>query len=201
MLDVLYTAIAAELLAINAYVVPTTGAGELSKNDPPPRMIFVERADEFLPVEGPGGNPRPLHTVLETSDLILLGQTREIVQGMRDQFVIAFHRACKKANQGNVRAGRYTLSSGKWMRTTLLARNGFEYRLVFGIAVPIILRTAWDSVRAPTTADFAEGQTYPTVPGDELTIQADVGVRDEPPAEDNVGITIPTPPEEPPPDP
>ncbi len=192
MLSVLYAAIVTEMAAINAYVVPLVGREHLARNDAPPRLIMVERDDEFLPVEGPGGNPRPLHTVLESSDLIIHGQTRDIVQGMRDQFVIAFHRACKRANEGGTRAGRYTLSKGVWNRNAIIARNGFEYRMVFAVAVPIVLRT-WPTLvegfpTAPSSDDAADATTYPTVPGDELTIESTVGITDT----EAVEINVPT---------
>ncbi len=190
MLQALYDAIATELLAVNAYVVPLVGRHHIAHNDPPPRMIFHELDDEFLPVEGPGGNPRPIHTVLEASRLIIQAPTRDIVQGMRDQFVVAFHRAAKRANEGKTRAGRYTLSKGMWTTNDqAIATRGFEYRLVFAVAVPIVLR-AWDALQIPDADAAAAGVTYPTIPGEELTIAADVGKQD---AADNVAITIPTP--------
>lgn len=187
MLSVLYSAITTELAAINAYVVPLVGEEHVRRNDPPPRIIMWPLKDSFGPVEGPGGNPKPIATVLEQSQLVIQGETFDHVQGMRDQFVIALHKAVKGANVGSSgRAGRYVLSDGTWTRNTLIAKNGHEYRLTFAVAVPIVRRT-WPtpapggSPQAPTAPTYTGDQanTYPVVQAAELAGGITVGIEDD----------------------
>lgn len=197
MLSVLYAAIADELAAINAYVVPLVGEEHVRRNDPPPRMIMYPTEDTPSAPEGPGGNPRPLFTLLKASELVIHGQTTDHVEGMRDQFLIALHKACKKATPNGPRAGRYQVTKGKWTRNTLIAKNGYEYKITFAVAYPVVDRR-WETPAPgdpprpplPDTYTGDQANTYPTVPGDELTIAANVGVRDNPPAGDNVAINI-----------
>ncbi len=210
MFDTLYAAIAAELLAINAWVVPLVGEEHVKRLDPPPRMIFFPTSDTIGPPLGPGGNPRPIHDVLEESLCVIHARSRDVVAGMRDQFIVALRRVCKRASQGSVRAGNYTLGRGSWTRNTLIAKNGYEYQLPFAVVQPIVDRL-WElsdpdapagPENPPTEPDAsaaADATTYPVVPAEELTAIVDVGVHDDPPADDNVTITIPTPeePEEP----
>jgi hypothetical protein len=191
-LRVLYEAIAAELLLINAYTVPLIGEEHVRTNDPPPKMIFIPNDDTFGPVEGPGGNPRSFATIMAATELVLQGRTLDIVEGMRDQFVIALHHACKKASAGTSRAGRYSISKGKWTRNAALkAVNGREYRLTFAVAFPVVLRT-WEADVEPdaSTYDGDKANTYPVIPGDELKIETTVSPIDAP-AEDRVTITVP----------
>ena len=213
MLGSLYTAIAAELLEINAYVVPLVGEHHVRRNDPPPRMIMYPVDDTFDGPSGPGGNPRPIHDVLEASELVIHGTTLNVVTGMRDQFVNALRRVCKRASQGSARAGRYVLGKGKWTRNTLIAKNGFEYKLTFSVVHPIVDRrwslTDPDAPAGPenppqepneATYEGDQANTYPVVAGEEVELTTDVGHRDDPPAADNVTIVInpvPPPPEDP----
>jgi len=149
MRSVLYAAIATELLAINAYVVPLVGAEHLARNDAPPRMIFVEDADAITMIEGPGGNPRGLFSVVEGSECVIFGESRDHVEGMRDQFLTALHKAVKKGNAGTARGGRYAVTKGGYKRSALIGRNGFEYRLGFGVLVAVVDRK-WE---APAPGD------------------------------------------------
>lgn len=187
MLSVLYAAIATELAAINAYVVPLVGEEHVRRNDAPPRMIMFPLDDSFGDVEGPGGNPRPIKNVLKASQLVIHGQTTDHVEGMRDQFVIALHAVCKKATAGSGgRAGRYVLSKGMWTRNSLIVKNGHEYKLTFAVGAPIVKRT-WetplpgDPPQAPVAATYAGDQanTYPVVPADELAGGITVGLSDD----------------------
>ncbi len=181
MLSVFWDAITTELAALNAYAVPQQGEQFYARNDPGPTMIFVELDDAIGPPEGPGGNPKPLFTILERTELILRGATRDIVQGMRDQFLVALHKATKKAGAAMTRAGRYVVGKGVWAKGTIIGRNGFEYRLPFAIAYPVVART-WEALEVP--GPDADATTYPTVPGDELTIAGSVGIAEETAADD-----------------
>lgn len=174
MLSVFWSAIATELAALNAYVVPLEGAEHLARNDPGPKMVFVELDDQIGPPEGPGGNPRPLFTIVERTELVLVGPTRDIVQGMRDQFLIALHKAAKKSSPATARAGRYTYSPGKWTRGTIIGRNGFEYRLVFGLNYPVVDRV-WES-SATIPGPDADATTYATQAGGTVTAGGGVGI-------------------------
>lgn len=198
MRSVLYTAIISELAAINAYVVPLVGEKHVRLHDPPPRMIFIPRTDTPGPPEGPGGNPRPLFTVLEESELVIHGETTDHVEGMRDQFMIALHHACKKASPGTARAGRYQVAKGEYAKgAALFVKNGLEYRMRFAVAYPVVDRKWVDEIpkQAPTPSTYSGDQanTYPVVPSAELKALVDVGVRDNPPADDNVEIDITAP--------
>lgn len=189
MLSVIFNAIAAELARINAYAPLLQGEQFVRQNDPPPRMIVYPIGDSMGPVEGPGGNPKPLLTLLEGAELVIHGQTQDIVEGMRDQFLVALHHACKRTTTNARRAGRFVVAGGKWTRSTLIAKNGFEYKLSFSVAFPIVDRR-WDALQVPDASDMADALTYPTVPGSEVETTIDVGERDNPPADDNVTIVI-----------
>ena len=178
MISVLYTEIAARLLAMHAFVVPTFDERDVAKNYAPPRMIMFPTKDAFGPVEGPGGNPRPLLTVLEWSQLVIHAMTRDVVQGLRDQFLIALHEATKGSSPSTSRAGRYLLSDGTWTRATMHAAKGYEYKLAFASAVPIVKRTWASSTQAPTPATYVgpQANTYPVEPAGTLEADTTVGV-------------------------
>ena len=202
MRSVLYAAIATELLAINAYVVPLVGAEHLARNDAPPRMIFVEDADAITMIEGPGGNPRGLFSVVEGSECVIFGESRDHVEGMRDQFLTALHKAVKKGNAGTARGGRYAVTKGGYKRSALIGRNGFEYRLGFGVLVAVVDRK-WeapapgDPQQAPVASTYTGDQinTYPVVAAEELTASATVGIEGD--VDELVEIVTPTPPPDP----
>lgn len=196
MLSVLFAAFAAELAELNAYAVPLMGEAWLARTDPPPRIIFVPVDDAFGPVEGPGGNPRPIANVLKSVDLVIHGETFDHCEGMRDQCVIALHAVAKKATAGSAgRAGRIVLGKGKWSRGTKHAKNGEEYVLSFSYGAPIVKRS-WitplpgDPPQAPVAATYTGDQanTYPVVPAAELKAGVDVGMHDGHP--DNIEIDL-----------
>ena len=200
MLSVLYAAITSELAAINAYTVPLVGEVHVASAEPPPKMIFIPSDDTFGPAEGPGGNPRPIATIMAATELVLQGATTDHVEGMRDQFVIALRRACKHASMQTARAGRYAISKGKWTRgVALRVKNGVEYRLTFAVAFPVVERT-WetplpgDPPQAPLPGTYTGDQanTYPVIPGGDITIDANVSPKDAPDA-DRVHVTVTTP--------
>lgn len=202
MRSVLYTAVAAELVALNAYVTTLlVGEEHVRRNDPPPRYIVIPNDDEPGPVVGPGGNPRGLYGVFKSTELVIHAPDFDTSEGMIDQFTIALHKAAKKASTGTARAGTLKISKGKYTRgNALVGKNGVEYRQVFAVGYTIVDRK-WDAPapgdppRPPIPSTYAGDEllTYPVVPGDELTIVADVGRRDAPPADDNVTITVPEP--------
>lgn len=203
MLSVLYAAIAAELLAINAFVVPLVGEEHVASNVAPPKMIFIPSDDTFGPAEGPGGNPRPIYTIMAATELVLQARNTDLVEGMRDQFVIALRRAMKHASMATSRAGRCGLTKGKWTRGTIKMRNGLEYRLTFAVAFPIVDR-AWPTPAPPvddpggtpvpqppdaTTYTGDQANTYPVIPAEELSAGITVGPTAAEPS-DLVTITI-----------
>lgn len=178
MLSVLYAAIATELAAIHAYVVPLIGEEYVRDNEAPPQIIMWPTTDTFGPAEGPGGNPKPLATVVKTTQVVIRGRTRDDVEGMRDQLVIALHAAVKGANHGQARAGRYALGGGQWMRNTLRAVNGFEYRMTFDYAAPIVKRR-WAAVTPPQAPDAStytgdQANTYGKATVETFAVTADV---------------------------
>lgn len=202
MRSVLYTAVAAELVALNAYVTELLiGDEHVRRNDAPPRYIVVPNDDEYGPVVGPGGNPRGLFGVFKSSELIVHATSFDVCEGMTDQFMIALRKAVKGASTATARAGELRVSKGKFTRGNAMhARNGVEYKVTFAVGYAIVDRK-WDAPApgdpprppVPSTYTGAELLTYPIVSGAELTITADVGRRDNPPADDNVTITVPTP--------
>jgi hypothetical protein len=180
------------MLAINAYVVPLIGPEHVRRNDPPPRVIMYPTADAFSPPIGPGGNPKPILTVEETTEVVIHGETEDHVRGMRDQVLIALHRMIKKSNANKSgRAASYRVNAGRFVRSAMIARNGFEYRLTFGVLVPVVLRK-WAAVAPPLPPTYvgAQANTYQTIPHAELILDADVGVRDNPPATDNPEVKV-----------
>lgn len=209
MLSVLYAAIATEMAAINAYVVPLFpdangvigGDAKLERSDAPPRMIFQPSDFAVDVVWGPGGNPRPIATILDSSECIIHGQSTDHVQGMLDQFIIAVRAVGKKANGGQApRAGWCQISKGKWTRNTNLATKGWELRFTFTAARAVIERK-WAAIDPshppqpplPPTYVGPQAQTYPTIPAAEMTATTgDVGVLNGH-AEDNVPINVPPP--------
>jgi hypothetical protein len=136
-----------------------------------------------------------------SSELVIHAPSVDHAEGMRDQFMIALHKAAKKASTGTARAGTLKVAKGKFTRgNALIAKNGVEWRLVFAVGYTIVDRK-WDAPApgdpprppVPSTYAGAELLTYPIVEGAELSIVANVGRRDNPPADNNVTITVPEP--------
>lgn len=216
MIDSFYAALATELLAINAYVVPLIGEEHVRRNDAPPRLIIFPTTDKFSAPSGPGGNPLPIHDVLETSMVVIHGQTRSVVQGMRDQLVIALRATCKKANASasrpTSRSGSYVLGDGQWTRGSLIVKNGYEYKMTFGVLASIVKRV-WELAdpEAPAGPDnrgaTPDASTYTgdqnnsnaIVAGADVTLTTTVGLGDTA-TDDDVSIVIPEPEPDPPPE-
>lgn len=193
MLTVVYDAINAELAEINAYTRLLVGQEHIASHDPPPKMVVFPNDDEFSGAMMPGDNPRAIASVFEGSMLVIHGETIEHVTGMRDQFYIALRAACKKSEAQTPRAANYRVSNGKWTRAQFIATKGWEYTLRFGV-LAAIAKVKWPDIvppQPPVASSYAGLLTYPIVPRAELTVTADVGVRDNPPADDNPNVTVP----------
>lgn len=180
MLSALYDAINTELTLINGYAQLVWDEEQIALHSPPPSFIVTPSDDQFDSVKHSAGNPRALATVWEGALLTIRGETRDIVQGMRDQFVCALHQALKKSAANTAYAGQYRLSAGQWTRKQFLTANGFEYTIKFATIVAILKRV-WPATVPPTppTPDTYVGVlTYPVVPGDQITAVVNVGYSD-----------------------
>lgn len=194
MLSVLYAAIAAELLAINAYAVPLVGEEHVRRHDAPPRLIFIPDGIDPSPVEGPGGNPITILNSMRSTEVVIHAPDYETAEGMYDQAVISIHKTLKGANAGKSgRGGRFVITKAKFTRGTLIGRNGVELRFFFSVAAPIVKRT-WptpdpgESPQKPDASTYTGDQANTYVNQGGVTIAADVGVSDADP--DNVTIEI-----------
>lgn len=204
------SALTTQLAAINALVAPTFNEADVRGNAAPPKMIVFPLNDTFDAPDGPGGPIRALKDALENRMVVIQGRTRDEVRGMRDQFVIALHHACKKSRNANagdphaVRAGRYVLGRGEWTRNTLKAVNGFEYRLTFSVQVPVVDRV-WQRVdetdevpegvpQAPVASTYTPDQSLTNELATAETIGVSVGLGDEDEAAEPDDVTINVPP-------
>lgn len=166
-LSQIITAIATELAALNAYVTTIAVGDEfVAENDASPRIIVIPDEDEFTPPTGAGGLLRAIKDVSASADLIIRGPTYDVVEAMRDQFVVALHRAIKgDSSSSHARGGTYALGKGKWTRGTNLARNGQEWTGSFAVMIPVVDRT-WPVSADPPVPPDASTTTYPIAPGD-----------------------------------
>jgi hypothetical protein len=185
--------VTAQLAAINACTTLKVGDEYVEENGVPPRMVAIPSDDDFEATIGPGGIARSIRTRNAGAEVVLWGATREDVEGMISQFVVALHRACKSTTS-KARGASYVLGSGRWTRKTNLTRHGFEYRLSFTVQIPIVERV-WESVETPPATP---GETYPAVPGDTgaaINVAAKFGLPSADPGvvDGNVVIVVPAP--------
>lgn len=192
-------AVEAQLVAIQAWVTTIKIGDEfVEETGQAPRLVVIPTDDAYGPPIGPGGNPRPLANVTTNAIAVIWGTDRDTTEGLRDQFVIALHRALKATStSAHARGGTYKLGKGAWTRGTNLSRAGFEYRLAFSVEIPILDR-AWASTpnAAPSTGTYTGDQanSYPTV-GAPLDMVADVAATlgSPPSAQGNQTVTVPKP--------
>lgn len=199
MLSLLWAAIEAELVAMGAHVT-TLGRGkrEVTKHDPPPRMIVYWTDDSFGPPTFVGGNPKAIKDVIRNCVLVIHGETEDHVEGMRGQFILALHKACKGSGAPNsVQAGRYVLGRGTVNTRTVIAKNGVEYTLIFSVPAAITVRK-WTPGIAPLPSTYTgpqdgtyavDGKTYAAQAADTV-IGTTVGVAHAPPDDDLEAVTF-----------
>lgn len=90
-------------------------------------------------------------------------------------------------------AGQMRLSKGVWKRAQFIATQGWEYTMTFATLVAIVdrkwlLTDAPPRPEPPIASTYAGVLTYPIVPGDEITANVNVGVRDGDPSNPTVII-------------
>lgn len=166
-LSQIITAVEAELAALNAYVTTIAVGDEfVAENDARPRIIVIPDEDEFAAPTGVGGLLRAIKDVAMSAELILRGPSYDVVESLRDQFVVALHRAIKgDAASSHGRGGTYLLGKGKWTRGTNIARNGQEWSGSFSVMVPVVERT-WPASADPPVPPDASTTTYDLAPPD-----------------------------------
>lgn len=175
---------------MGAYVTALLdGKVHLGKHDAPPRMIVWETDDSFGPPLFAGGNPRSIGDVERNVTLIIHGANRDVCEGMRHQFILALHKACKKMSSGTVRSGSYKLGRGTWNVNTQVAHNGRQYMLTFSVPASLTDRV-WQNNESPgaSTYEGTQGNTYAAQPED-TDIAVTVGERHEDP-DDGDPVTI-----------
>jgi hypothetical protein len=180
MISQVVAAISAKLVSIGAWTSTISIGDEFAEETgQPPRIVLVPKGDAFLPVEGPGGNPRPLWDRLASCDVLLWGFTQDDAEGLLDQFIIAIHRAMKDTNTApHKRGASYRLGKGGWDRKTNLSKFGFVYRMSVDLRIPVLDRD-WTNtpMSAPDASTYVGDQalTNPRVPPDTAAV-ADVAV-------------------------
>jgi hypothetical protein len=197
MLSVLWAAISSELVLMNAYCqVVLSGKKHVANNAPPPRIIAYPTDDSFRQPRFIGGNPKAILDVDRNATIVIHAESDDVAEGMRHQFVLALHKACKKVNPDGARAGQYSLGRGVWNQKTLVAKRGIEYTLQITVPASITDRR-WADIdvdhpaQAPTPETYTgtQGDTYATQQPD-TDIAVTVGVQHEPPADDENAVTI-----------
>ncbi len=193
MLSAVFAAINAELVLMGAYVPALLdGKVHLARHDAPPRIIVWETDDTFEPTIFPGGKQRAILDVERNVTVIFHGLNRDVCEGMRHQFILALHKACKRMASGTVRAGSYKLGRGTWNVNTQVAQNGRQYMLTFSVPASITDRT-WLATpgAAPDQSTYGgtQADTYAKQPED-TDVLVKVGTREDPDAGDPVEIII-----------
>lgn len=155
--------VSTQLTAIGA-LTPTILVGKKYRfaNEALRRIVFVPTSDSFEPVSNPGGNPRPILDVLVGADVHIWADDYYLAAALRDQFILALHRAVKRpAATPQKRGGEYKISKGEWTNETDHDQLGAEYTLSVSIKIPILERTF---PALPTPATDLTALTNPKVP-------------------------------------
>lgn len=178
---------------MGAYVTALkVGKRQLTVREPPPRIIVWWVGDTFAGPVKVGGKQRSIATANRVCEVRIHGETEDHVEGMRSQFVLALHKAVKKAGTANDPngGGSYVLGSGTVNQNTAISKNGFEYKLTFTVPSAITDRR-WVPGEAPLPATYTgtQGDTYASQPED-TTFGVTVGVKHDAPDDDTEAVDI-----------